>query len=250
MNKNASIKVSPVSVVLLDTNVLHYLDLYTKSAKEHNWYPFGKERIVFGSDTDKKLRDAYNWGEAVMRYIQTGSIQVQYSPVSELELLEGRLKGRALLRAADQGIPDRMWSKYSESEIRERLVLDDFRDVHNGIRDLLEILEGLDIDAMVSHEERMNEVWSIARGLAKIVFLTPADCLIYATALVVEAKYLVTADHYLWRTAKQIAGSQLRGTGAQVLQLLTHVSPVVPSVDMALTLPLPKKPRELRELVT
>lgn len=245
--KNVSVGVS--SVVLLDTNVLHYLDLYTKSAKKHNWYPFGKAKPAV--DRDRKLRKTYSQGEAVMRYIKEASgTQVQYSPVSELELLLGRLRSRALLGAAKQGVPDRMWSGFREREISERLVPDDFGEIHDSIRELLEILEGLDVDAMVSHEERMSEVWSIARGLARIVFLSLADCLIYATAVVVEAKYLVTADDYLCYTANEIAKPEPDGAGAQVLQLLTDVSPVVPSGDTALALPSAKKPLELRELVT
>lgn len=234
-----------VSVILLDTNVLHYLDLYTKNAKKHRWCPFGNEKADFGSD--KKLRKAFRDGKTVMRFIQESGAQVQYSPISELELLAGRLRGKALLKAAQQGIPHRMWSLHSENEVSRRLKPNTFRDVHQGIDNLLDILGNeLGVDAVVSHGERMIEVWDIARGLSKIVFLDPADCVIYASALAVGATYFVTADGYLWQMANKINTSPKKGKGAQVRALLADVSPV----DTVPTLPEAKRPTDLRKCAT
>lgn len=229
---------SPAPVILLDTNVLHYLDLYTKQARQCDWYPFGDKQGHAG--LDKGLKKAYGTGEAVLRYILTSDVRVQYSPMSELELVGGRLRGRAMLRAADEGAPDRMWSNYRESEIAQRLVSDDFESVHAGIGDLLEVLRERDVDAVVSHGEGMSEVWNIARELATIVFLDAKDCVIYASALVIGAKYLVTADSYLLRTATRIRQTP-RGTGAQVRTLMARAWPGggVPA------LPEAKRPTEL-----
>ena len=237
------------SVILLDTNVLHYLDLYTKSAKRHGWYPFGKaQRPDSSSDqnpSDQDLKQAYEKGEAVMRFIQKKQSQVQYSPVSELELMVGRLKGRALVKAADQGVPYRMWSRLNEREINRRLNGNDFLVVHRDIGALKTILqEDLKVEAVVSRGESMSEVWSIARGLVKIVFLDPADCLIYATALVVGAEYLVTADRYFANKVNRIHGSQKRGDGARVRELLIKVSPV-DEEDLA-ELPRAIRPPEMK----
>lgn len=137
-----------------------------------------------------------------------------------------------------------MWSMHSEKEVNRRLKSDTFQEVHQGIDNLLDILgKELGVDAVVSHGERMIEVWDIARGLSEIVFLDPADCVIYASALAVGATYFVTADRYLWTMAHKISTSPKKGKGARVRALLADVGPV----DTVPTLPKAKRPRDLRK---
>lgn len=237
----ADIASSPVPVALLDTNILHFLDLYTKRAKKCEWYPFGEATHDAHPDS-KSLTDAYGKGKAVMRYVLDNNIQIQYSPVSELELLKGRLRGQALLKAAEEGIPDRMWSKFREKEVGQRLTPPDFCKVHRGIDDFIMILrEDLNVEAVVIRDESMSEVWSIARELAKLVFLDTNDCLIYASALTVGAKYLITDDGYLREKVEAIRQSSKTGHGAHVRKLLAKISPV----DTGTALPEAKRPNAL-----
>ena len=233
---------SPMSIVLLDTNVLHYLDLYAKRAKQFGWYPFGTSDAT--PSPYKRLNEDLKKGKAVMRYICDNHVQVQYSPVSELELLTGRLRGRALVKAANEGIPDRMWSNFRESEVSARLLVDDFDEIYRGIDSLVEILAEPEIETVVSYVERMSEVWRMARGVARLVFLETRDCLIYATALVVGAEYLVTSDSYFRTTVNSIRNSHRKGNGAKVRTLVKDILPI----DTVPVLPEAKQPLELANL--
>ena len=104
-------------VAFLDTNTLHYIGLYLEHAKEKNLFPFGAESTKNGKDraieevnslAEVDLRKSLKRGLQTFDFLLTQDVQVQYATVSELELLNGRIRGRAVVSAAKEGVPDRM----------------------------------------------------------------------------------------------------------------------------------------------
>ena len=102
-------------VVFLDTNALHYMHLYLTHACNESLYPFcpndgsGDEaRQHLRTVESRNLRDSLRKGLDAIVDLSTTDSQVEYSPVSELELIAGRARGRAIEKTAQEGIPDRM----------------------------------------------------------------------------------------------------------------------------------------------
>ncbi len=198
-------------VVFLDTNVLHYINLYLTLAKEKRLYPFCPDggsaadaRGHLRNQTSKSLRNSLRKGLNAVAALSTRDFQVEYSPVSELELIAGRTRGRAIEKAAKEGIPDRMWTRFHDEEIDSRLSMKDLADIGTGIGALRTSLEAAGIQVIVSSRDRAGEAFDLAREIGQLIYLGFADSVIYASALVAEADYLITFDNYLEKTVNCI----------------------------------------------
>ena len=203
-------------VAFLDTNTLHYVSLYMKHAESKGLYPFvsrgdddGKRAIAEARrhldgmpevKSTKSLRD----GLDVLAWISTTEVRVEYSPITELELMAGRLKGRALEAAAKEGVPDRMWSRFvgKEDEVSARLTQDDLGKVRTGVAELESTLERTGVAVTVS-AERAGEALDLAKDVAGLIYMGVVDCILYANALSVQAEYLVTNDGYFSRVVNR-----------------------------------------------
>ena len=200
-------------LVFLDTNTLHYIGIYLEYAKENDLFPRGAkdaakekeeaaEKVKTLAEAD--LRKSLKRGLETVDFLATQDVHVQYAPISELELLTGRTKGRAILNAAQEGVPDRMWSRFREDEIRERVPPTDLGDIKARINGLTAMLEESGVAVRTGRNDQTSEVLELAKGINGVVYMEPVDSIIYASALVAQADYLFTADEYLRKTVNNI----------------------------------------------
>ena len=195
-------------IVFLNTNVLHFVSLYLSRAKQRGLFPFGGDeaaaekylRLMTEANLAKSLRK----GLRVVTSLRRDNPRVEYSTASELELLAGRAKGKAIERAAIEGVPDRMWSRLGEKDIAERLCANDFAQIAGGVDGLSGMLQDADIDATVSNADRGRDVLAIAKEVMGLVYLGVIDSLIYAEAIAAQADLIISTDDYLRTTVHRI----------------------------------------------
>ena len=213
-DSDASESVAFKKVAFLDTNTLHYIGLYLEYANENMLYPMdanrtekdkmaAKERVNTLNETN--LQKRLNQGLETVYVLLSNDVQTQYAPVSELELLTGKTKGRAILIAADEGVPERMWSRIQESEIRDRVGRDDMAEIKMKVDGLNTMLEDSGVAVKTDTREGANkEVMDLAKVINGLVYMSSMDSIIYASALVAQSDYLFTTDDYLRETVNNI----------------------------------------------
>ena len=199
-------------VAFLDTNVLHFMSLYLGRAKTRRLYPLEGDiaaaNVYLDTVTDKKLRESLTKGLDAVVYLSNGDFRVEYQLLSEFELMGGRARGRAIEKAAKEGIPDRMWGQFGDAEIGARLIPVDLADIRAEVDELVPALNHAGVDAAISDRRRTREVLDIARHVAGLVYMSVMDSIIYASALVAEADHLISYDTYLSATANRIKTGQ------------------------------------------
>ena len=223
-------------MAFLDTNTLHYVGIYLEFAKKHGLYPQAtekpeKEKLAASERVDElaeaELRKTLKQGLEIVHFLTTRDLEVEYAPASELELLTGRTRGKAILSAAKEGVPDRMWSRFPEKEIRDRLTLADFSEVKATVDRLTSTLEDSGIGVKTSSRDRSSEAMELAKGINGFVYIQAMDSIIYASALVAEADYLLTSDGYLKDTINYIQSpegdSRYEEIGRQLKQLVSGI---------------------------
>lgn len=213
----------------LDTNALHFVSLYVRYAREEGLYPFidvgenendticeARSHIqslggVKQSST-KRLRDSLGDGLSAVAWMKKNDVRLEYSPITKLELMTGRLRGRALEVAAGERIPDRMWSYFwaDEEQIADRLDPTDLRETEERVEEISAILAKIGIVASVD-TERARDVLDLAQQIAGIVYIQAIDCIIFASTLVARADYLITSDGYFRRTVNRIRSEPEEG---------------------------------------
>jgi len=212
MNSPTTVTTAPL--LFLDTNVMHFARLYLCFAQKHDLPPLGSSQ----QDPDEILEGTYRGrtrvfqnhvaGRKIVEYLRgrcESGARVEFSPMSQLELVCGLLRGRAVLDAADEGIPSRMWNRMDEDEILDRLRTDTYDEVQ---RDTGEIEDQFLAAGIILHEtdpQRTREIWSVSRRLLGLVFLDTSDCAVYASALLAEADELLTADVYFRGIVNRLA---------------------------------------------
>ena len=160
---------------------------------------------------NEKLLEGYQKGVRALAFLRKKDARIQYSPISELELSAGRLKGKAVEALAKEQVPDRMWSNLvtNDRQVAARITQRNCRDIRSGIDKLVSRLGKVDIEVMKDNSGPIGEVWDIANGITGILYMTPADCIIFASALAASAEYLLTNDGYLREVVNRVrqAGS-------------------------------------------
>lgn len=200
-------------VAFLDTNTLHYIGLYLEYAKEKDLFPFGSEAMQ--GEKDDAIREVHSLAEADLRkslkrglqtfdFLLTQDVQVQYATVSELELLNGRTRGRAVMSAAKEGVPDRMWSRIRGEEIRERISLEDMAETKKGIDRLSLLLEESGVAVRAREGEQTRDALELAKSINGLVYVDAMDSIIYASALLARSDFLMTGDDYFKNTVNLI----------------------------------------------
>lgn len=203
-------------VAFLDTNALHYVDLYLKYAKDASMYPFVDKKMDDDNAvaeaktrledlTGTSLKESLGHGLNVLSWISKTDAKVEYSPITDLELMVGRLKGKALEAAAGEGVPDRMWSRFhaDEKEVSVRLTPEDLEKTMTGVLGLRPTLEDAGV-VVTASVEREQAVLDLAKHVVGLVYMSVADCIVYSHALVAQANYLITNDTYLRNTVNRI----------------------------------------------
>ena len=168
----------PRRVVFLDTNTLHHMHLYLTHASSKSLYPFcpndgtaDEAKAHLRTLTPKKLRESLDKGLDVIAELSASDFQVEYSPVSELELIAGRARGRAIETAAKEGIPDRMWTRFRDEEVGSRLNTKDLADIGSGIESLSASLEKAGMSVTVNDPDRTRDIFTLARSIGSLVYL-------------------------------------------------------------------------------
>ena len=200
-------------VAFLDTNILHHVGLYLEYAKENNLFPWGPEKSEAEKNSaatkvdnleEASLKKSLKRGLETINFLSGQDVQVQYASVSELELLNGRAKGKAILSAAEEGMPDRMWLRFREKEIRERVDTTTLKEVKHRVDSLTSMLEESGVAVRTNDSDQTRDVLELAKGVNGLIYIEAIDSIIYANALIAKADYLFTTDQYFKDTVNSI----------------------------------------------
>ena len=108
------------SVVYLDTNSLHYLDLFVRYVQDSGYTvnDIGSEALARQLEQVDEVgyRKSLQKGRRIISFVLQEDAQVEFSHISKIELLCGRVRGAVIENAAKEGIPDRMWSRLGEQD--------------------------------------------------------------------------------------------------------------------------------------
>ena len=118
--------------------------------------------------------------------------------------MAGRARGKAIEKAAAEGIPDRMWTRLYESEISDRLIATDLIAIGETVEGFRALLHDADIDTTVGRSDRSRDVLELAKDVMGIVYMSAMDSIIYAGALVAEADHVISYDRYLKETVNRL----------------------------------------------
>lgn len=195
-------------VVFLDTNALHYLSLFIGFARDNGFTvtDIGHENLARRIDQEDETGYKISlWnGHKIVAFVIRTDAQIEFSHVSMVELLSGRIKGAAILNLAKEGVPERMWSTISEIEIRERSE-SDLPGIKARVGELPSVLNEWNIVfGASSAKNEAIDVLELAMEVVGLVYMSAADSIVYANAIAARADYLVTGDNYLRRTVNLI----------------------------------------------
>lgn len=191
-------------VFFIDTNALHYASLYLRFAKRENTFPYAGDETA-GDEHIRQARLGLSskdlvQGRKLVSYLrqkcQLGA-EIEYSPITFLEMMCGVLRGKAVVSAAGEGIPNRMWSRMGEGEIVGRLADQAYREAHEAVDGLVDEFSGVGVDIGQTANQRLPDIWHLARRVLSVVFLDVQDCLVYSSAVLAEAESLLTTDGHL-----------------------------------------------------
>lgn len=198
-------------VAFLDTNVLHFMDLYLRRAKDRGLFPFGSDETAARESLKaieyESLKLDLNKGLNVLEHLRRGNNfhVVEYSSACELELMAGRARGKAIEKAAAEGVPERMWwSRFTDSDVGDRLVASDLTTIGETVEGLRRLIDEAGIDVTVGRSDRSRDVLELAKDVMGIVYMSAMDSIIYAGALVAGADNVFSYDDYLRKTVNRL----------------------------------------------
>ena len=196
---------NPAPIIFLDTNAVHYATLALSFGQLHAFDVVGETSANMRATLQANgitAEGRYLDGARIVRYLcrrfQEASAEFYYSPVTGLELLCGGLRGEAVKRAAQVGVPYRWFSRMEEKEIRTCLEPDGYAQIQAQHIDVALLFDGVGVP--LTELPIDAQVWALARSLMENIFLDVQDCLVYASAIIAQANELITADSYLHGT--------------------------------------------------
>ena len=203
-----------LKVAFLDTNTLHCIRLCLEYAKKNGFrFPTDQQAISrlrnhFEDVHEKSLKESLQKGLEIIIRLSRSDVQIEYALISELEMITGIAGGLARIEMAKEGVINRMWSRFSQQEIRDRITAEDLAKIRARIDVLGPMLEESGITVTQSNSNRTIEVLELAKGISGLIYMEEMDSIIYASALAAGADYLVTVDGYLRETVNYIRDSQ------------------------------------------
>ena len=201
------------TVVFIDTMTLHYMRLCLEHARcRELGFPVNDQAVSILKESicsvgEKTLRDSLQRGLETIVLFATKDVQIEYAAISELELLHGISEGTYRLKVAQEGVPYRIWSGFSQKEVRDRITTDELVIITGRIDALLSMIEDSGVLVTRSGSGRTSEVLELAKGIAGLIFMAEIDSVIYASALAAGADFLVTADEFFRETVNNICVS-------------------------------------------
>ena len=197
----------PAPIIFLDTNAVHFATLALSFGSKYTFDVVAETSANMKAALQAKgitAWDRYVYGARIVRYLcrrfEEEAAELYYSPVTGLEILCGGLRGEAVKRAAQIGVPNRWFSRMEEEEIRVCLEPDGYAQVQVYQSDVAQRFDSVGL--ILTEHKTGADVWSLARALMENVFVDVQDCLVYASALIAQATELITADGYLCNTVR------------------------------------------------
>lgn len=255
-------QISAPKRIALDTNVIHGLRLYLSFAEKFRLAPFGTigdnpDQVIKREYVDSRTRTTLLSGHTDLRYLiencNSGAV-VRYSPFTMFELIGGLVRGKGLLKAAQDGLPARIWSKIEEREISKWLTASDYQEVDHAIVAFGSNLKLAGVDVSEVGNDRLREIGDMARYILGHVFIDNGDCLVYTSAVLDECDELISRDEY-FRTVVNLIENPKNGDDADemahfqavrahVLKVLHAVTDIdVSNPLLPVKLPVVRKPK-------
>lgn len=186
--------------MFLDTMTLHNIRLCLEHAnKEELQYPTDNKAISdlkksFDNVQEKGLKQAFQTGLETIVQLSKYDIQIEYASVSEIEMITGLTEGKVRLALADEGVPYRIWSGFSEKETRERITVEELDSIKTQVDNLGLMLRQSGLTVTQSDTRREDDVIRLAKGIVGLIYMREIDSIIYASAIIAGAECLFTAD--------------------------------------------------------
>lgn len=195
-------------VVFLDTNTLHYLSLFVRYTCNNGFTEKDIDngevlRRICQEEKAGEYRKHLKKGHNIISFVRHKDAQIEYSHVSIVELLGGRIRGAVTVRLAKEGAPERMLSRIKEEEIRELSELS-HPGIMKGVNDLTSILDKWGIIFAARESRGSIDVLKLAMDIVGLVYMSAVDSIVYAEAIAARADYFVTEDDYLYQTVNLI----------------------------------------------
>lgn len=194
-------------VLFLDTNTLHYLSLFVRFACDNeftvNDIDGDRLRCLIDQEREARYKKNLQKGHKLISFVLREDAQIEYSHLSVVELLCGRIKGAVIKCLAKEGVPERMLSRIKEEDIRD-LSEPGLPDIRKGVNDLASVLTGWNIIFAARKSEGCIDVLRLAMDIVGLVYMSAADSIVYAEAIAAQPDFLVTEDDYLYQTVKRI----------------------------------------------
>ena len=206
----SSLLVSPETGITgqeLDTNSVHYVDLFMHFARRNG---FTADDIDEARLTQRlqhqhdRYREGIQKGHKNVSFVLREDAQIEFSQVTKIELLCGRVKGSVIESAAKEGVPDRMWSRIDEKYIRDQSREEDLRRIRMRVGDFHSVVAEWGVIVASSEEQRPLDVFELAMSIVGFVYMSVTDSIVYASAIAARADILVTGDGYLYHTVNLI----------------------------------------------
>lgn len=189
-------------VVVLDTNVLHCVQLYLSYAKDgphfpHSGVEWSSTKACIGQTfDDERLRDALLSGGRALHFLHRNGAEISRCPAVELEWFRLEAYSYALDAAVRRSpVPGRWFSRIDDKQVNWWLTPEDRRLIAASLDDTFETLDSFGIRVSDLGPSASTDVVWLARGIMTIVYMDPLDSVVYAHALVATATHLVTSDN-------------------------------------------------------
>lgn len=203
---NNSIDQQPVA--FLDTNALHYIDIFMPYAEELESSENPSRIHELECEYGRNYREALMRGKSIAQFISERDLWVEYSPISELELLTGRTRGAAIISMAKEQVPPRMWTRLRERDIRARVSSEEMANIEASVKKLEENLDKLKVRVIGrTSPEKTRDALEFALEIVGLVYIESVDSIIYASALLADAQHLVTSDSQFRKVINGIKNS-------------------------------------------
>lgn len=194
----------------LDTNAVHMAKLYLELAKDKG-LPIGAERALVDVEIEKafgrnnRASGSLKSGWKLVEFLrsQPPDVNIEYAPISTLELITGLLRGQAMLKAAKESIPSRMWNRMDEREVLLRLEEETLGQANNSAH-VEDLFSQHGIKLRECNPGSMIEVWALSRRLLDGIYLEAGDALVYASAVLAQADEIISKDDYFRRVVNCI----------------------------------------------
>ena len=205
----------------LDTNVLHYVSLYLGYAENNDLYPWNGEQDdaaehLRNLSTTLSARGSMRTGLEILRHASEHRLDLKYSEMAQLELITGRVRGKGLLNAAAEGLPDRMWSRLDEEEIRRRVSGEEMQSTADRVNRISQILEKFDFAEKTTNRQQIPDVLELAYAIETTIYMDVADSIVFASAILSGADYLFTSDNPFKKAVNRIQNPGTAGDATLV----------------------------------